>query len=61
MLTTTPFTGDSRQIIAIVLIAVLALGAAGIGYMVWCRRQEEKDAEHKAAMDAEEDDETNEE
>lgn len=53
MLTTFPFTGDRRQILAIALIALLILGAAALGYMVWSRRQEEKDEDEKAALDAE--------
>ncbi|MDR3313643.1 MAG: hypothetical protein LBS96_04205 [Oscillospiraceae bacterium] len=47
-----PFTGDHRQTIAIILIAVLVLGAAGLGYIIFCRRQEEKDDAQQAAEDA---------
>jgi Tfp pilus assembly protein PilV len=49
---TIPFTGDHRQTIALVVIAVLVLGAAALGYLIFCRRQEEKDAAQRAAEDA---------
>ncbi len=54
-----PLTGDSRQTMAIILLAVLALGAAGLGYMIYCRRQEEKEAARRAAQEADEDAEQN--